>query len=101
MEWDDDERSVRGFVFKEYANDDTYVSTKDQNISTCLKQMYDEQKREAIVQTSEQYLEEVAKRLAPELNLEEDEVKEEKEEQGEEFNSVLLDNEIYRKFAYS
>lgn len=96
-DWDDDERSTKGFVFKNH-NDYSYET----GVGFTMKQLYEEESTKLVEQTKASYQTEVAKRLT---EVEQDAVEYEsapveQKEEGE-VNESLMDNEIYRKFAYA
>lgn len=94
MEWDDDERSLKGFK--------SYSSNEDnKTISQIIKEYHEDEKKKTITYTYEDYKEEVVKRLVPEVYKSEPIKIPDEKPLEEEFNSTLMDNEIYKKFTYA
>jgi hypothetical protein len=97
-EWDDDERSLKGFTFKPSTTEDNF------NLGNMLKSMYKDETKNQITYSKEQFVNDVNEKLVEnahhiyEKPLPE-KIKRKKPE--EENNEKLMDNEIYKKFSYS
>jgi hypothetical protein len=97
MEWDDDERSLKSF--KSYSS--KKYNEDNKTISQIIKEYHDDEKKKNITYTYEDYKEEVVKRLVPEVYKSEPIKIIDEKPLEEEFNSTLMDNEIYKKFTYA